>query len=63
MATKGTMRSIKFNIVSMPLVLLSSKLNTLQESTDRARVYINTVLFLKMSKIMIYMILFTLLSF
>lgn len=63
MATKGTMRSIKFNIVSMPLVLLSSKLNTLQESTDRARVYIKTVLFLKMSKIMIYMILFTLLSF
>lgn len=58
MDTKGTVNKMMFKMVSKPLAELSSNPKELQESKAKIKVYANTILFLRMSRNMILMILF-----
>lgn len=58
METNGTVSRITLSRVSNPLVLLSSKLKTLQDSTAKIKVYTTTILFLSISKTINLIILF-----
>ena len=61
--TKGTVSKTTFNKVRRPLVLLSSKLKTLQDNIESIIVYNKTILFFNISKTINLIILFMVLAF
>ena len=58
METSGTVNKIIFKMVSNPLAELSSSPNELQERMAKISVYASIILFFRMSRKMILMILF-----
>ena len=61
--TNGTVNKIIFKMVSKPLAELSSNPNELHESMPKIIVYANIILFFKISKKIILIILFIALAF